>query len=45
MKRTVQFIGVGIVFAALAIETIKDLIKGENDYDSGRYINNMDSDV
>jgi hypothetical protein len=30
MKRTVQFIGVGIVFAALAIETIKDKLKGES---------------
>jgi hypothetical protein len=28
MKRTVQLIGVGIVFAALTAETIKDLIKG-----------------
>jgi len=30
MKRTIQFIGVGIVFAALTIETIKDKIKGES---------------
>jgi|MDTC01.2.fsa_nt_gb hypothetical protein len=29
MKRTVQLIGVGIVFAALTVETIKDLIKGD----------------
>jgi len=33
------------VFAALAIETIKDLIKGENDYDSRRNINTLDSNV
>jgi hypothetical protein len=30
MKRTIQFIGVGIVFVAVAIETIKDKIKGDN---------------
>ena len=29
MKRTIQFIGVGIVFTALTVETIKNLIKGK----------------
>ncbi len=28
--RTIQFIGVGIVVAALTLETIKDIIKGKN---------------
>lgn len=28
--RTIQFIGVGIVVAALTLETIRDMIKGRN---------------